>query len=434
MYKKLIFTLLLAIFVFTLPIFAWDDAGHSLTAYIAWERMTPAARDEVFRILMKAPENSDLSTFYIAYNSRSDAVKRRDLFMTAANWGDIIRNRDLPVRYEKYNQPTWHYADKFWRQNGETAIVISEMSGKETGGQAIPKLYDFEKTLKDPLASDSDKAIALAWLLHVGGDIHNPLHNASRVTEEEPEGDQGGNLFLLSPKDAPREDRVNLHYFWDSLITRNLPRKDDKCDADYIGDVAKRVTDRYPYNKLKDRLKLGDFEAWHQEGFAFLAKQVYPASLKRNEMPSKDYQENAFKIGQEQLALAGYRLGDMLNNIFGETVATSTKPEEKKNVTAKNDSTQPDKPTETGATSKTPCKIIRKVLYPVSQIRTPEQKLRIALLDVCPSEPGKTSRPLTTLVVEGKLTYFEYDVVKVFDSEKEAKKFAEENKITDAEY
>lgn len=431
MYKKIIFTLLLTIFLFNLPVLAWDDAGHRLTAYIAWQRMTPAARDEVFRILMKAPETSDLSVFYIGYNSRSDAAKKLDFFMTAANWSDIIRSKDFPVRYDTYHKGNWHYADKYWRQNGETAIVISEMGGKDSDGKAITKLYDFEKILRNPAANDADKAIALAWFLHVGGDIHNPLHNASRVTEEEPEGDSGGNAFLLSPKDAPREDRLNLHSFWDQIITRNLPRKDDKGDTEYIGDVARRVTDRFPYNKLKDRLKLGDFEAWHQEGFALLPKQVYPESLKRGEMPSKNYQENTFKIGEEQLALAGYRMGDMFNDMFDGT--TSAKSAEKQTAST-NDPVKSDKKTETSTTTQPPCKIIRKVLYPVSQVRTPDQKLQIALLDVCPPDKGKVARPLTTLVIAGKLTYLEYDVIKVFDSEKEAKKYAEENQITDAEY
>lgn len=429
MYKKFIFTLLITLFLFDLPALAWDEAGHRLTAYIAWQRMTPAVRDEVFIILMKASETSDLNVSYDAYSTRSDDVKRLELFMTAANWADIVRNKDFTVRYKTYHQGNWHYADKYWRQNGETAIVLTEMGGKESDGKAIPKLYDFDKILRDPGASNSDKAIALAWFLHVGGDIHNPLHNASRVTEEEPKGDSGGNGFLLSSKDAPREDRLNLHSFWDSLITRNLPRKDDKCDAEYIGDVAKRVTDKFPYNKLKDRLKLGDYEAWHQEGFAFLPKQVYVESLKRNEIPSKTYQENAFKIGEEQLALAGYRLGDMLNEIFGES--DSTKPEIKGTT---NSPPKPDTGIETNTTDQTPCKIIRKVLYPVSQVRTPGQKMRIALLDVCPPDKGKVARPMATVVFDGKLTYLEYDVVKVFDSEKEAKKYAEENKITDTEF
>ena len=302
-------------FIFVSSVPAWDDAGHKLTAYIAWQQMSAEARNEAFRILMKAPEDSDLSVFYNAYESRSENVKRRELFMIAASWSDIIRNRDFIVRHEKYNHPDWHYADIFWRQMNGKAEILENFA--DDGGKAVTKLYDFEKTLENPLATDADKAIALAWLLHIGGDLHNPLHNASRVTELEPKGDQGGNLFILSARDAPREDRVNLHYFWDSLITRNFPRN-DACDADYFGNTAKNITAKYSYSKMKNRLKSGDFEAWHQENFAFLPTDVYTKDLERNQIPSKLYQQNSLEIGERQLALAGYRLGEMLNKIFGE--------------------------------------------------------------------------------------------------------------------
>lgn len=314
--SKKIIVLLFTLLTAALPVFAWDDAGHKVTAFIAWEQMTPETRETVFKILSKAPEDSDLFSVYNAWETRSDAVKKRELFMFASIWGDVIRNRDFPVRYAKYNQGTWHYADVFWRQNGDAAVIIKEMSGTDSGGKAIPKLYEFAKILKDPQASDAEKSIALAWFLHVGGDIHNPLHNASRVTDLEPEGDQGGNLFMLSPKDAAREDRLNLHSYWDQIITREMPRKDDWCDNDYIASVAHKLTDKFPYSEMKDYLKIGDFESWHKEGFAFLPKNVYAQNLERNQMPPESYQKNTFIIGQEQLALAGYRLGETLNQIF----------------------------------------------------------------------------------------------------------------------
>ena len=311
-----ILLLIVLSFIFVSSVPAWDDAGHKLTAYIAWQQMSAEARNEAFRILMKAPEDSDLSVFYNAYESRSENVKRRELFMIAASWSDIIRNRDFIVRHEKYNRPDWHYADIFWRQVTGKAEILENFD--DDGGKAVAKLYDFEKTLKNPLATDADKAIALAWFLHISGDLHNPLHNASRVTELEPKGDQGGNLFILSARDAPREDRVNLHYFWDSLITRNIPRQNDTCDSDYIGGIAKKITEKYPYLKMKNRLRSGDFEAWHQEGFDFLTTDVYASDLQRNQMPTKNYQKNSLNIGERQLTLAGYRLGEMLNQIFGE--------------------------------------------------------------------------------------------------------------------
>ena len=72
---------------------------------------------------------------------------------------------------------------------------------------AVDKLQDFDKVIRDASASDKDKAIAIAWIMHLAGDIHQPLHTSARVTDLEPKGDQGGNLFLLTP---PRERRARI--------------------------------------------------------------------------------------------------------------------------------------------------------------------------------------------------------------------------------
>lgn len=403
--KKNLVKILLFISIFVLfsgSISAWDDTGHKVSAFIAWQQMSPDVREKVIDILLKAPEDSHLSVYYSAYESRSDTVKKLDLFMIAATWGDIVRDRKFKVRYENYHKGDWHYADIFWKQENNKAEILKDFP--EESGKAIPKLYEIEKILRDPSAPDSEKAIALAWFLHIGGDIHNPLHNASRVTDIEPKGDQGGNMFYLTPKDAPR--RMNLHSFWDSVISRNISRQNDACDSVYIPETAAKVLENYPLSKMKNRLILGNYEQWNKENFAFLPTDVYTPDLKREEMPTEKYQKNSFAVGQQQIALAGYRLGETLNQIF------AAKPE----------------------TSKVECKIIRRVMYPVSQTSTPDQKLRIALLDLCPENKGMVARPMMSMFVNGKIEMFEYDVVKVFDSEAEAKKFAEENNIKDANY
>ncbi|HXG83932.1 MAG TPA: S1/P1 nuclease, partial [Pyrinomonadaceae bacterium] len=241
--KKYLISLFLVVFsfMFVFPVFAWDDTGHKVTAYIAWQRMTPEVRAKAVKLLLNAPEDSHLSVYYPS-GSRSAAAKELELFMVASTWSDIIRNRDFKARYEKYHQGPWHYADIFWKQSSGKAEIMENRSE----GLAITKLYDFEKNLKDNSVSDAEKAIILAWFLHVGGDVHNPLHNASRITEIEPKGDQGGNLFLLSPPDAVAENRVNLHSYWDSILRRNIPRENDACDSDYIASIADKITKRHP--------------------------------------------------------------------------------------------------------------------------------------------------------------------------------------------
>lgn len=300
---------------------AWDDTGHKLTAYIAWEQMSPTARERAIKILMSAPEDSDLSVFYVQ-DSRSAAAKQRELFMIAATWADIVRDKNFKVRNSKYHHGNWHYQDTFWRDDNGKVELVSELKSDEQN--AVERLFAFDKMLRDAAAADADKAIALAWILHLGGDIHQPLHDSGRVTKYDPKGDQGGNLFIVSPKGTTGEDRVSLHWFWDSIIGRNVPRVNDACDSDYLPPIAQEIMKKYPAAKMQSKLELGKFDAWQKEGFEIASTKLYPASLKFNQTPPNDYKKMAFDISEEQIALAGYRLGAMLNQIFDAPTALTT--------------------------------------------------------------------------------------------------------------
>lgn len=316
MSKIKILFLLAACFVLTNTAFAWDDAGHKLTGYIAWQQMTPQARAAATKILRAAPEDSDLSVFYMQ-DSRSEAARQLELFMIATTWADIVRDREFKNRFAKYHKSNWHYADTFWRQENGKPVILPHPEGAG-GGKAVEKLFEFDKLLRDASASNADKAIALAWVLHLGGDIHQPLHTSARITELEPKGDQGGNLFLLTPQGTPRERQENLHWFWDSIVMRNVPRQNDACDSNYLVPIAREMMKKHPPAQMRNRLALGAFDKWQQESFRFAISELFPPTLVRFQMPTEAYKKRAFNISQEQIALAGYRLGAMLNQIFSQ--------------------------------------------------------------------------------------------------------------------
>lgn len=290
--------------------FPWDDMGHKLSVMIAWEVMTPAARERAIKILLSAPEDSHLSVQYSGFSARSESVRQLELFMFASTWPDVVRNRDFENRYRKYHKSNWHYGDIFWEGDGKIMKDFPEPSGV-----AIAKLAEFEASLGSTQVSDGEKAIALAWFLHVAGDIHNPLHNASRVTPTEPKGDQGGNLFYLEPAKTDGSWRFNLHSFWDGQITRSIPRENDACDVDYLKPIAKMSFAMYGNDHFKNRLKLSDYADWNSEGFAFLAPKVYKG-LARDSMPDEAYSNRAFALAFEQISLAGHRIGNTLNAVL----------------------------------------------------------------------------------------------------------------------
>ena len=314
---------LILVLAAVIPTFGWHDEGHKLTGYIAWQRMTPQTREAVVRILRAAPEDSQIATFYPVYGIETEDVRRMKFFWTIPTWADMVRESSFPVRNRKYHHSNWHYQNKFWRLvNGRVETVTVA----EDAGQALAQLAAAEATMRAQRASDAEKAVAMAWFLHLTGDIHQPLHNSGRVTDTEPRGDRGGNLFFLEPEKPQGQSRLNLHSFWDGIFARAVPLKTGQYVDEYIDSIGTKLVRKHPYTEFASVLKLGNYQAWHDEGFALLTPAVFTPDLKRNEMPSKKYEKVAFKVSERQVAFAGYRIAETLNNIFGAAPPATSGP------------------------------------------------------------------------------------------------------------
>jgi|ERR1035437_151803 hypothetical protein len=299
--------------------FGWDETGHKIAAYIAWQQMRPDVRDKVIKILLSAPEDAQLSTFYMGYGSQTQEERRIEFFLIAATWPDIIKDRNYPVRFKKYNNSDWHYFDNLWT---DKSGKVELLPAGDDGGKLMEKLPELDKVIRGT-ATNPEKAVAIAWLEHLIGDIHQPLHVTGRVTADQPKGDQGGNLFSLTPKGTSRDKADNLHRFWDGVIDRTVPNSKDLCDTDYLVPIAKEIIKKYPYAKLQDRIADGKFDVWEKEGVDLTAAEVYKG-LTLSEPPSNEYKKKAFEIAQERIAFAGYRMGDLFNEVFGAAVSTPT--------------------------------------------------------------------------------------------------------------
>lgn len=298
--------------------FAWSDTGHKITGYIAWTRMTPATREAVIKILREAPEDSSLSAYYMQYGSQLEDTRKRDYFMLTATWADLIRERAFDTRYKKYHHSNWHYSDTFWTR---TAGGIELLKAPEEGGLALDRLREYDALIRSP-ASNSAKAIAIAWIEHLIGDLHQPLHTSARVTDLEPKGDQGGNLFLLTPQGTPRPQQENLHWFWDSIVERSIPNRDNDCDADFLIPIAEKMMKSYPYEKVRSRLQPGNFGVWAAESLRLAQTEVFSPDLVRFQKPAEKYRKKAFDVSRERLTMAGYRMGDLFNLVFGGSPAS----------------------------------------------------------------------------------------------------------------
>lgn len=67
---------------------------------------------------------------------------------------------------------------------------------------------------RDAKASKADRAVALSWVLHLTGDITQPLHVTALMNKDFSWGDRGGNEIRVAGSERARKD-VKLHKMWD---------------------------------------------------------------------------------------------------------------------------------------------------------------------------------------------------------------------------
>ena len=256
---------------------------------IAWEHMSERARESAVELLRTAPADADLALF---------GLTSRDLFVRTGYWPDVVRDEAWPARKEKYDRPTWHYVNHFWRDDG---TPLPEMG---TNGELIERLSSFENAGSDP--------IELAWMLHLIGDVHQPLHSSARVTAREPQGDRGGNDFALDDE----ESWGNLHAFWDSIQMRARRKRHSESYPAWIDRIASEIMALHSRESLAGDLAVEGFENWSKAGAELAMTHAYPPYLVRDAHPPHRYQDEVQEVSDPQLALAGYRLAGLMNALF----------------------------------------------------------------------------------------------------------------------
>ncbi len=304
------FALILLLFACaTTPAHAWDELGHRVIARIAWNQLTPAARARAVELLRSAPPRSGIAA--LRPGSEPPAAQAREWFGMASVWPDLIRDRHHPGFL--YGHGDWHYVNLFWR-SGPFGSGVRDLPDMPRAGLLTVQLRRISAELADPTVPDSAKAIDLAWALHLVGDAHQPLHNSARVTAQEPEGDRGGNLFRL---DGFYPDN-NLHAYWDALVSRAFPwRPGMRSDADYVGAIAAQIEDDYPPSRFRAGKLQDDFDGWASEGVRVAQETAYPRWLRRGERVPARYRARAWRAAEPRVALAGYRLAELLNRSLG---------------------------------------------------------------------------------------------------------------------
>jgi hypothetical protein len=301
---------------------AWHDAGHKEIALIAWEDLSPAAQAKAIEILKQHPRFQQDLQRDMPEGLSPDAANRY-VFAMASTWPDAVRSQNNPM-HTLYNHPDWHYID-IPVVEGD---VKPDLPAAPDDGQPHDVVAALKKNvaiLQDASASGADKAVALCWVLHLAGDIHQPLHGADLFSPEYPKGDRGGNsITVLSDPPYPNS-RTNLHSLWDSL-----PGEFKSFQLVTYLAMGMRSDPKLSREQFKDKLAVKDFMAWAQEShdlaeeFVYLHGQLKGANSDRgargsgSETPGvpPGYIEKAEQVAIRRVALAGYRTADLLSPIL----------------------------------------------------------------------------------------------------------------------
>jgi hypothetical protein len=326
------------------PAAAWHNDGHMAVARIAWKQLDDSQRTRAAKILEAHP-HYDL---FLTADCPEGLPAVEWAFVRAATWPDWVRSPVAPnlgqeernALVKDFHRPVWHFvdlpyvhptdADRFDAAALRKAVLTPELDDKGEPRHVLAALKQCVQRLQAADTSDRDRAVSLCWLLHLVGDLHQPLHATSLIASkatfdpplEPPHGDQGGNRLAVKVK-AGDTKAVKLHFYWDALPFRNEPAFPavDAVVANWL--KARYRRDRFP------ELKATDFPAWAEESLELAKTVVYKDGtgfLKARSLPpgkvelegldapvlSDGYQKVAEETARRRITLAGYRLADQI--------------------------------------------------------------------------------------------------------------------------
>lgn len=290
------------------PAYGWNGRGHMMVAAAAYLKLNQKTKDRVDALLKLNPDRPNWLILIPKGTSAKD--QKMMVFMIAATFPDRIKSNsayhndgpsggnrpptdgtaDRNTGFDDFaRHKYWHFVDTPFSTDG-TAL------GEIPSPNAQTQITAFRAVLASD-STDALKAYDLSWLLHLVGDIHQPLHCAARFSKALPDGDQGGNLVKL--KGSPNE----LHAFWDAGVGTDSSLKSIIAAAKSLPAVSAGNLDA---------------AAWTEESFEAAKSDAYkkppigpgtgPFTL------TASYKTNATRLAKKRVALAGTRLAKILND------------------------------------------------------------------------------------------------------------------------
>jgi hypothetical protein len=305
---------------------AWHARGHMAVALIAYRQLEQAQQTKIQEILKQHPHYME----FLAASRPNDASLEEWVVMQAAIWPDWVRDH-----HREFNMPLHHYQDlAVKRLDGATADEtqtiennIAALPNEPANGQLFQELPKRVSEVQDGSTEPKQRAVALCWVLHLVGDIHQPLHAATLFTKDSLKGDRGGNASFV-----PWQGRAeNLHFIWDGVVGWD--------EFVGIGHSEYRVVDlmardfQHRHAVTDSERAVAKIEDWAAESRDLAEKHTYsfqdrpiaavltfdrhPHLVVANMEPLPDgYPKAAQAVAEKRVALAGYRLANQLKSVL----------------------------------------------------------------------------------------------------------------------
>ena len=273
------------------PAQAWGDEGHRIIALVAYRHLTPAVRAKVNQLLV----------------ADTDTLTAPDI-ASRATWADKFRDSDRHTSRQRYRLTReWHFVDIELDEPDLTAACFGHPAAAVPASEGpakacvVDRIAAFATELHDLPPASPERAIAFKFVLHLVGDVHQPLHAADHI-------DAGGNgVLVLSGRQAVGRP---LHAYWDTVVVKRLGKDPEQ--------VATALEQRLG-SRCSGWMQ-GTPADWAMESFAIardVAYQLGELTTDERDRPAyrltSSYQRRASAAVAEQLEKAGCRLAMLLN-------------------------------------------------------------------------------------------------------------------------
>lgn len=302
--KRLIGVVLLLTFLclFVLPTAkGWNATGHEIIATLAYRQLSPKTRAAVFEVLQSHPDYID---WKIAWEKLPNNTIDLELytFLRASVWPDQIKRKG-----NDYDHPQWHYVDYSYSP-GHSSKSLEEPSPQDNILFGIKRS---EEIISAKQTDEEERAAYVSWLIHMVGDIHQPLHCITLINEDFPKGDLGGNKLFVRPENTA----IKLHSFWDGLLGGNRQEW-----REIVNEAIRLEKTSSASNKKGSKPSDWSLESYHiaiEKAYAN-GKFAIAATAKEAEGLPGGYSKDAKATAETQAVLSGYRLARELESLFGK--------------------------------------------------------------------------------------------------------------------